>query len=234
MEELIFSSPKKYKILEIKRLLQENNIPVTSIKLYIYVDMSRKHRANSLINDERERRDELIVPIEEFNETLNDAETFEIYTEENYSDRAIDVIEDFNNKNFYNDCVFRSENYDEAADIQKLLIQNGIPCDDVTANFLDDDTEEYLIFLDPEFHEKAENIINGDFEQETPMPVQKKETTFHEKDEWNGGFRIFSKIALVMLITAILMFFIDKKYPFIEKTLDALTGLITHVTQNRN
>jgi hypothetical protein len=159
MEKLIFSSPKKYKILEIKRLLTENNIPVTSIKLYIYINMIRYSKGGTII-DEREKRGELIVPIEEFNEKLNDAETFEIYTEENYVDIAINLIEDFNNKNIYNDCIFQSRDYDEACNIQSILIKNEIPCDDVVTNFLDDDTEEYLIFLDPELHEKAENIIS--------------------------------------------------------------------------
>jgi hypothetical protein len=231
MEKLVFSSPKKYKILEIKRLLNENSIPVTSIKLYIYVNMTRRHRTNSLIIDEREKRDELIIPIEEFNEKLNDAETFEIYTEENYFDRAINIIEDFNNKNFYNDCIFQSRNYDEAFNIQRLLIKNEIPCDDVITNFLDDDVEEYLIFLDPEFHEKAENIINDNYKQEIPIEnedviKQNAETIFYENSEWNDSFKKFFKIIFVVLIIAVLIFFIDKKHPFIDQILNIIIELI--------
>jgi hypothetical protein len=223
MEKLVFSSPKKYKILEIKQLLNNNNIPVTSIKLYIYVDMTRRHRANSLIVDERERRDELIVPIEEFNEELNDAETFEIYTEEKYSDEAINIIDDFNNINFYNDCIFRSKNYDEAFDVQRLLTKNEIPCDDVATNFLDDNTEEYLLFLDPELHEKAGNIIHANHKQETPRAnkdgiQQNEETISHETDERNDGFKIFLKITFIILIIAILIFFIDKAVNTIIKS----------------
>jgi hypothetical protein len=227
MESLIFSSPKKYKILEIKQLLNENDIPVTSIKLYVFVNMTRRHRDNSLIIDEREKRDELIVPIEEFNEKLNDAETFEIYTEENYADKAIDIIEDFNNKNFYNDCIFQSGNYDEAFDVQRLLVKTGIPCDDVTTNVLDESAEEYLIFLDPEFHEKAKNIINDNHKQEMPIEnediIQKnEEIIFHENSAWNDGFKIFFKIIFVILIIAILIYFFDKKYPFLDKIINGL------------
>ncbi|GHT71822.1 hypothetical protein FACS1894110_25480 [Spirochaetia bacterium] len=226
MEKIIFSSPKKYKILEIKRLLSENNIPITSIKLYIYVNMTRHHKGGTII-DEREKRDELIVPIEEFTEKLNDAETFEIYTEENYVDIAINLIEDFNDKNIYNDCIFQSKNYEEAFDIQRILIKNEIPCDDVITNFLCDDTEEYLIFLDPEFHEKAENIIKNNYKQEVPLEKegdikQNENNIFSENNEWMNSFMTFLKILFIILIMLILAFFVDKKYPFLEKIINQI------------
>jgi len=41
METIIYSSPKKYVIVDIKNLLNENNIPVSSIQLYIKVSVDR-------------------------------------------------------------------------------------------------------------------------------------------------------------------------------------------------
>ncbi|MDR1429782.1 MAG: hypothetical protein LBI85_05785 [Spirochaetaceae bacterium] len=235
MEKLIFSSPKKYKILEIKRLLTENDIPISSIQLYIYVNMTRYHRGVPII-DEREKRGELNVPIEEFNGKLNDAEALEIYTEENYVDKAINLIEDFNNKNFYNDCIFQSRNYEEADNIQRILIKNEIPCDDVVTNLLYDDTEEYLIFLDPEFHVKAENILENNFKQEVPVEKrvniqQNEDIQFSQDNEWGNQFVSFFKFLFVILIIIVLIFIFDKKYPFHEKVLNLITELIKKIKQ---
>jgi hypothetical protein len=230
MEKLIFSSSKKYKILAIKQLLTENNIPITSIQLYIYVNMTRHYKGNTII-DEREKRGEIIVPIEEFNEKLNDAETLEIYTEENYVDEAINLIEDFNNKNYYNDCIFQSKNYEEVSNIQMILTKNEILCGDVVTNFLDDDTEEYLIFLDPEFHEMAKTIIKNNYRQEMPIEKnddikQNENITFSQDNEWRDPFIPFIKFSFIILIIIGLIFFINKKYPFIDKLLNSIIELI--------
>ena len=110
METIVYSSPKKYVIVDIKNLLNENNIPVSSIQLYITVNMD-KHTKDGIFRDTRERRGELTMPIEEFDEELNNAETLEIYVEEKYSDKALNLIEEMENKIFYKYCIFESSDY---------------------------------------------------------------------------------------------------------------------------
>jgi len=183
MEKCIYSSPKKYKILEIKKLLLDNNIPVTSIQLYIYVNMSRLHaRGEDEIIDIREERGELLVPIEEFDEELNDAETFEIYTEEKHADKALVLIDEFNENNLYKNCIFKSMDYKEASNIHAVLLKNNIPCDDIITNIIDENNEEYLLYLDPNFHEKAENIMENRDKQEfqtEPTEIKRSKQLFY-------------------------------------------------------
>lgn len=67
---------------------------MTSIKLYIYVEWGFDgRRGGDRIIKSNEKRDELDIPIEEFNEKLNDAQTFELYTDEKYEDATIKLIE---------------------------------------------------------------------------------------------------------------------------------------------
>ena len=179
METIVYSSPKKYVIVDIKNLLNEHNIPVSSIQLYIKVSVDRHTKYGEFPNA-RERRGELTVPIEELDEKLNDAETLEIYVEEEYHDKAFKLIEEWVNKNFYKYCIFKSYNYDEADTIQRLLIKNDIPCDDVYTNFLEDNTEEYLIFLDPAFHEQANNLLKRNYQPKPEMI-----DTYYRKDTKN-------------------------------------------------
>jgi shikimate kinase len=215
MEKLIYSSPKKYRILEIKKLLSDNNIPVTSIQLYIYVNMSRLHaRGEDEIIDIRERRGELNVPIEEFNEELNDAETLEIYTEEKYADEAMDLIEKYNEENLYKNCIYKSMDYNEASGIQELLLKKNIPCDDIITNVLDNNDEEYIIYLDPDFLEKAEYIIENkdkpellNEKQELQIkPIEKRRSIFYIKDDLfsteKAGNNIITKFLKVLIIAA--------------------------------
>jgi hypothetical protein len=188
------------------------------------------------IIDKREKRGELNVPIEDFDEKLNDAEALEIYTEEKYADKAISLIEDFNEKNFYNDCIFQSRNYEEASNIQMILIKNEIPCGDVVTNFLYDDTEEYLIFLDPEFHVKTENILKNNFKQEIPVEKrdgikQNEDIQFSQVDEWRNPFVSFFKFSFIISIIIIFIYFLDKKHPFIDKVLNLVTELIKNIKQ---
>jgi len=228
MERLIYSSPKKYKILEIKQLLSKHNIPVTSIQLYIYVDMSRIHdRSHDEIIDVREARGELTVSIEDFNEELNDAETFEIYTEEKYADEALVLIDKYNENNFYNNCIFKSINYDEASDKKTLLLVNNIPCDDIYIHNLDENNEEYLIFLDPNFRERAEKIINNKNKPELPIETERriphiKEDIFSQEKREVNLFTIFLKVLFVFFIIFIVIYIFDKNYPFLDKIKEAL------------
>jgi hypothetical protein len=238
MEKLIYCSPKKYKILEIKQLLSKHNIPVTSIQLYICVNMSRIHdRGYDEIIDVREERGELTVPIEEFNEDLNDAETFEIYTEEKYADAALDLIDKYNENNFYNNCIFKSINYDEASDKKTLLLENKIPCDDIYIHNLDENTEEYLLFLDPNFMEKAEKIINNKNIQKLPIETERsiphiKNDIFSQEKRGDNPFAIFLKVLFVVVIIFIVIYIFDKNYPFIDKLLGSL-GIRDYLPGNR-
>lgn len=156
MEKIIFQSPRKHRIIAIKNLLTENNIPISSIKLHIYVEWSHGgRRGGGRIIESMERRDELNFPIEDFNEKLNDSQTLEIYTDEKYEDKALEIIENINIEAFFNDCIFKSENYDEALEKYLLLIKNNISRDDVFAN-----NEEYLLSIDPEDKDEAIKILN--------------------------------------------------------------------------
>ena len=82
-----------------------------------------KHTRYGTFLDTREKCGELMVSIEEFKEKLNDAETLEVYIEEEYYDKAIKLIEEWNNKNFYKYCIFKPCDYDEADNIRRLLIK---------------------------------------------------------------------------------------------------------------
>jgi len=85
MEKLIFQSPKKQRIMAVQKILRENNIPVSSIKIYIYVEWSHSNvEDGGMVKESLEKRDELTIPIEYFNEKLNDSQTFEIYTDEKF------------------------------------------------------------------------------------------------------------------------------------------------------
>jgi hypothetical protein len=155
MEKLIFQSPKKHRIIAIKKLLIENDIPISNIKLYIYVEWNHGGRKGGKgITQYIEKRDILDLPIEDFNEKLNDSQTFEIYTDDKYEDKALEIIENINIGTFFGDCIFKSVNYDETFEKYLLLTKRNIPCDDVFIN-----NEEYLLFADPENRENAMNIL---------------------------------------------------------------------------
>ena len=158
MEKMVFKSPKRHRIIAIKQLLAQNNIPVTSIKLHIHVEWTHWRQAGIQTHkkhtETREKRNELNVPIEEFTDTLNDAQTFELYTTEDHEDAALELIEACDEAVFFGDCIFRSEHYDEAFQIYTLLNRNNIPCDEIFPG-----VNEYLLFIDPVYMNKAIEII---------------------------------------------------------------------------
>ncbi|MCL2382317.1 MAG: hypothetical protein FWC64_12160 [Treponema sp.] len=158
MEKMVFNSPQRYRIIAVKKLLAENDIPVTSVKLHIRVEWGHgglKHgQAGQRITETRERRDELNVPIEEFDEKLNDAQTFELYTAGEYEDAAIELVEGIDEERFFGDLVFASKKYDEAFAVYALLNKNNIPCDDIFPG-----ADEYLLFVDPVYMDRAKKII---------------------------------------------------------------------------
>ena len=91
MEKMVFTSAQKNEIIEIKNVLIDSNIPITSIQLYIFIETIHRSRGNTYI-DRRENRGILTFTIEEFDEELNDAQKFEIYTEDKYYDESIELI----------------------------------------------------------------------------------------------------------------------------------------------
>ncbi|MCL2804365.1 MAG: hypothetical protein FWD26_00295 [Treponema sp.] len=151
MEIIVYYSPKKYRVIAIRDYLIKNNIPVTSIKLGFYMAM-RSGRSG--------RNDELDISIEDFNEELNDAQVFEIYIDEKHEDNVQQLFENFDIETFFNDCIYKSNDYDEAFEVCRLLNKSGFKCDDVfTVTDIDTNTEEYLLFIDPEIKEDAMKII---------------------------------------------------------------------------
>jgi len=230
MESMVFQSPKKHRIIAIKNLLLKNSIPVTSIKIHINVGWSLRNKYGQGITDERERRDELIVPIEDFNEKLNDAQTFEIYTGEEHEDMAIKLIEECDEETFFDDCIFKTNNYDEAFEIYLLLNKNNIICDDIIPA-----EEKYLLFIDPEDKEEALKLIeHKDDDKERPRenqetrPRQNPNEIFvqesHEK-------KIYKFIIPLVIILCILLIKIDNKFIF-EILINKINVIIRKNTNN--
>jgi len=237
METLVYSSPKKYVIVDIKNLLNKNNIPVSSIQLYIKVNMDRSTEKGLFqVKDTREERGELMVPIEEFDEELNNAETLEIYVEEKYSDKALNLIKEMENKIFHKHCIFESSDYDEADAIQRLLVKEDIPCDDVYTNFPDDDTEEYWICLDPAFHEQANNLLKRNY-QPKPEIVdtyykkdnREKVKVYEQEQKENISLRHILIILLIIVTISFLLYRSIDNIPIIDKMIDRLFEIIYNI-----
>jgi len=175
LERLVFQSPKRHRIIAVKKLLAQNEIPVTSVKLYIQIQWNhggiKSGQAGQRITETMERRNELNVPIEEFDEKLNDAQTFELYTTAQHEEAAIALIESRDEESFFGDCIFRSDNYDEAFEVYTLLNKNNIPCADIVPG-----TDAYLLFIDPEDMDKARALIKRKYGNEDPPPEDRPET----------------------------------------------------------
>ena len=208
MEKLVYQSPKQHRIIAVKKLLAANNIPVTSVKLYIYVQWSHGGRkGGGRITEERERRDELTVPIEDFTGKLNDAQTFELYTDGRYETAAIALIEECDQETLFDDCVFKSVNYDEVFEMYLLLKENGMPCDEVVAGFSQDDSEAYFLFADPE-HKDAALALMGrrnrteakTYERQSAEPIKRKELFAEERHESKAlRYILLAVIAIVCI-----------------------------------
>ena len=159
---MVFQSPKKHRIIAVRDLLAENDIPVTNIKLSIQVQWSHwihsGTRTGEKFTETREKRNELNIPIEEFDDPLNDAQTFELYVDKENEEAAIELIDECDEETFFGDCIFKSEDYSIAFEVYRLLNKNNIPCADV---FPGDDA--YLLFIDPEHTEKAIDLMMKKF-----------------------------------------------------------------------
>ena len=96
MDIVIFSSREKQEIIDIKELLVQNSITISSIRIHIYIEWRQTiGRGGSHVIKSEEKSDELNIPIEEFDEELNDAQTFEIYIDEKDEKIALSLIEDY-------------------------------------------------------------------------------------------------------------------------------------------
>jgi hypothetical protein len=208
MEIMIYNSPRKYKIVAVKDYLIKNNIPITGIKLGLYLTLNSGIRKGGTANIEK--HDELNMPIEEFNEILNDSQVFEIYIDEKHMENANKLFENFDVETFFNDCIYKSNNYDEAFAIYQLLHKNNMQCDDIfTITDIDTNTEEYLLFLDPEKKEDALKIINGEneenevraYEYQDIRPKEPFDEEYHERN-------IIKYIIPLVILLLLLLYFI--------------------------
>jgi hypothetical protein len=201
MEVMVFQSPKKHRIIAVKKLLSENSIPTTNIKLHIYVEWSHGgRRSGPRITETVEKSDELNVPIEDFNEKLNDSQTLELYVDEKYEDLAIRLIENVNIETFFDDCIFKSNNYDEVFEKYLLLRKNNIPCeDDIIPN-----DDEYLLFIDPEYKEEAINVIEPKKENKEYIyeyeQINKKDNSFVQEYKERNIFKYFIPLIIILVI----------------------------------
>ena len=190
---MVFRSPKRHRVIAIKNLLAEHNIPVTNIKLHISVTWSHgginAGQAGIRVTETREKRNALNVPIEEFTDKLNDAQAFELYTEAQYKDMAIELIESCDEETFFGDCIFKSEKYDEAFEVYQLLNKNNIPCNDVFPA-----VDGYVLFIDPVYIDKALEIIQQKYKEKNykykkKKPKNQSEHTYQETDYRKGIFK---------------------------------------------
>ncbi|MDR0320883.1 MAG: hypothetical protein LBI28_05220 [Treponema sp.] len=225
MEKLVYQSIRKHRIIAIKDLLLKNNIPVTSIKIHLGVELYKTSLMPSGTRiAEGERCDEINVPIEEFDEKLNDAQTFELYTDSQYEEAAIELIEKCDDETFFDDCIFKSKNYDTAFELHLMLNRNNIQCDDVGVVFLEDDSEEYLLFVAPDDKETAIYLIEHGNKPETSNYEKQRELSnieYHENNSVNRNElfntehrekNIFKYILPLIIILGVLFFKIDNEF----------------------
>jgi hypothetical protein len=212
METVVYQSPRKHRIIAIQNLLIKNNIPVTSIKLHICVssrDVIGGGRRGNIV--QIERSDDLNVPIEEFNEKLSDVQTFEVYTDAQYETKAMALIEKCDEETFFDDCIFKSNNYDEAFEIYLQLIRNNISCDEVATIFAENG-EEYALFTDPDEKESAIRLINQSDKPE-PKIYETDNTTQSEFFDSEKREKSISRYILpAIIIVCILLLRIDNQF----------------------
>ena len=217
MEKVIYQSPKKHRIIAIQDLLIKNNIPVTSIKLHISIRSGGGRGGVVQIA----RSDDLNVPIEEFNEPLNDAQAFEIYVDEQHELTAAQLIEECDEETFFDDCVYKSTNYDEALEMYFLLTRNNVPCDEVCTVYAHTDSEEYLLFTAPEQKETAIKLIKGENifetrEREIYLEIndEPQESFLNNEGPEKKGKSIFKFLIPLIIIACILLLRVDNEFIF--------------------
>jgi alpha-D-ribose 1-methylphosphonate 5-triphosphate synthase subunit PhnL len=227
MEKVIYQSPKKHRIIAIQDLLIKNNIPVTSIKLHICINSGGGRGGVVQIA----RSDELNVPIENFNEILNDLQSFEIYVDEHNEAVATELVTQCDEETFFDDCVYKSKNYDEALEIYFMLTRNKVPCDEVCTVYAHTDSEEYLLFTGPEHREKAIQMIKGENEAETKVRAIDLQTDNLPPEEFSGNEKqeknIFKYIIPLLVIACLLLLRVDNQF-IIEIIIKKVALFLTH------
>jgi hypothetical protein len=230
MECMVFESPKKHRIIAIKNLLLKNNIPVISIKIHIKLRGRFSDKTTGENSENNDRSNELNIPIEDFDDKLNNAQVFELYTDEEHEDKAINLIEDCEEETFFDDCIFRTNNYDDAFEIYSFLNKNNIICGDIIPT-----AEEYLLFIDPEDKEEAIKLIeHKDDDKERPREFQdtrpdpKPNEIFAQEYHENN---IFKYIIPLIIILCILLFRTNNKFIF-EIIIEKIDVIIREIINN--
>ena len=178
-EELIFRSASKEEIIEVKNLLRDNAITNIKIKLYTHVIMPQ-YRENGSYNELMESNNELMFPIEDFNEKLLDGECFEIYVEKSLLDKAIAVLkENINNFNqdFLKHCVYMAQDYELAEFIKAVLETKEIQCAEIKEQLTEDNKKGFLVYVKEELYEKACDLLEmheDEINNKTALVVSRK------------------------------------------------------------
>jgi hypothetical protein len=196
MEKIIYRSPKKHRIIAMEDFLKKNSIPITSIKLNICI---RSGRGGAV---QMEKSDEIHIPIEQFNEQLNDAQAFELYTDEEHEEEARKIIENCDEETFFDDCIFNSDNYDVALEIYLLLKRNNVPSSDVHTVFTENNGEKYLLFTEPENMEAATNIINriDKYEKINDDIDEKQDGLFNNEHHGNSITKFLLPVVIILIL----------------------------------
>ena len=164
MEDMVFSSIKKHRIIAVKTFLENNGIPISSIKLSIYTTYGG-HSPRFSNKTIMQRRDDIIVDIEDFDEKINPDQIFELYTNERYFDSSSKLIARHIKEIFLDDYIFKTNDYGKAEEIYSLLLRNKIQSDEIYIDITECDNEEYLIFIDSENIEKSKELIEKSFKR---------------------------------------------------------------------
>ena len=164
MEYMVYNSIKKHRIIAVKNLLENNNIPISSIKLSIHTTYGG-HNPKNPNTVTMQRRDDIIVDIEDFDDNINSDQIFELYTNEKYYDISLRLIGHHIKEIFLEDYIFRTNDYGKAEEIYSLLLRNKIQSDEIYIDITECDNEEYLIFIDFENIEKSKELIEKHFKR---------------------------------------------------------------------
>jgi hypothetical protein len=225
MEKVIYESPKKHRIIAIQDLLIKNNIPVTSIKLHICIRSGGRGGIVQIA-----RSDDINMPIEKFDEELNDAQSFEIYVDEQHEEAAMELITQCDEETFFDDCVYKSKNYDEALEMYFLLTRNNVPCDEVCTVYAHTDSEEFLLFTHPDQKSAALQLIKGESEVEANVRAIDLQADTLPREEFSGNEKqeksIFKYLLPIIIVVCLLFLRFDNQF-IIEIIIKKVAAIIS-------
>lgn len=204
MEQWIYSSANRQKIIDIKKFLEDSGIPVLKITLNIEVRLDKRGRHYSFVEELKESN-ELTVPIEEFDDELNDAQYFAMYINSEDYDNAVSLLEAYFNEASSENCVFLSDDYEETVRIKESLLQQGIGSKEIIEHINNDGSREYVLYTEPEDVEAAQDFI----EEHYPYEKQIKEPEPERKRaKGKYGKEVVSIYSIIITILVILVVFI--------------------------